>query len=177
MRILRLKYTPSSLAMDERGCIVRFDFAEPGEAWDPTEMTDDEWKWLQRDVADLAVQMGLDPASIPVYLVPPGVSQRMGEDSYNAFISGQLTGGSPSHWLVVNEKGEITDLGLEGSEISRADSHQVLWKKVLEHRAEYQRYYQQARIDHAAEVAQEFAALRGFAQGSEAVLAGRNHLS
>lgn len=152
MRVLRLKYTPSMVTMDATGCDVRFDYAEAGEAWDPTEMTDDEWEWLRNEVADMAGQMGLDPASVPVYLIPPGVGQRMGEENFNVFISGRLTGGDPGHWLVVNAKGELTDLGFEGSGISRKDSHDVLWQKVLERQAEYQRYIQQARTDHAQEL-------------------------
>jgi len=171
---LREKYMYSSMAMDQTGCTVWFGFGSPGEPWDPAEMTGAEREDLWNEVSNLAREMGLDPASLPIYLVPPGVTLRINAEpggAYGDFIYGRLQGGAPSHWLVVDEKGRLTELSAgDAVQVPQAseDSGEDFWKARMERQAEYMRYVQQVRLEHAQETTRQFAALQGFAQESEA---------
>lgn len=177
MHVYREKYTSTCMQMDSKSCIIQFghSIADQNEPWDPSEMTDLEREHLWHEVEDLAKEMGVDPASLTIYLVPPAVSQRINADpdsAYGDFIFGKLKGGAPGHWLVVDEKGRLTDLSageaVRSPSSEPADSEEDFWKARMERQAEYMRYVQQVRMEHAQEITRQFAALRGFAQGSEA---------
>ncbi len=172
MRVLRQKYMFSSMTMDKTGCTICFGYGDTDEPWNPAEMTDDEWAWLWDTVVGCAQGLGIDPASVPIYLVPPGVTRRINADpggAYGDFIFDKLKGGAPGHWLVVDERGCLTDLNDdEAVQATSKDGEEDFWKARLERQAEYMRYIQQERIDHAEEIAREFAALRGSTQRREA---------
>lgn len=173
MQVLRQKYMYSCIDMDKTWCTIWFGFGDPDEPWDPAEMTDVEREDLWNAVSDLAGEMGLDPASLPIYLVPPDVTRRISTEpggAYSDFIYGRLQGGAPSHWLVVDEKGRLTDLNADEAQVSQAseDSGEDFWKARMARQAEYMRYVQQVRLEHAQEITRQFAALKGFAQESEA---------
>ncbi len=177
LRVIREKYMSTMMQMDSTSCIISFGLghADPNEPWDPSEMTDSEREHLWRNVADTAKEMGVDPASLTFYLVPPGVSQRINanpDSAYGDFIFDKLKGGAPGHWLVVDEKGRLTDLSgdeaVQPPSSEPLDDEEDFWEARMKRQAEYIRYIQQARIEHAQEITRQFAELRGFALGSEA---------
>lgn len=163
LRTVRLKYMPTCVYMTEKGCYAYYSNPDGG-SWDVSEMTEDEWAFLMDSLPGLAQGLGIDPKSVPIYIVPPEVTQRMNlDEAYSDYLFSKCQGGAPGHRLVVDLNGTLTDLDAdELIRVSQEDDEEDkagddFWKARLERQAEYMRIVEEKRVEHSRELARRLA--------------------
>ncbi len=171
----RLKYSPSFIALCDGYCIAEFGF-DDGTPWDPSEMTDDEWRLLQ-----------LDTGGLPVVLIPPNIAKRMnsGDGKYADHIFSEIDrymesqgGDLKDAKLPLDEFGNI--MGMDSKDNlyvkmpENDDTEKGFWEARAERQDEYIKYCQQKAMEHRIAVSKEFAALRKDGEGlsTEELLSG-----